>query len=77
MPKTRRSVPKAFAISTVASSDLMKTGVFLEDYEMERACHGYEKTNRHPGLLKILSTCLTVSLRTFGGVISIYSTRTS
>ena len=77
MSKTRRSVPKAFAISTADSSDLIKTGVFLEDYEMEIACHGHGKTNRHPGLLKILSTCLTVSLSTFGGVISIYSTRTN
>ena len=71
MPKTRRSVPKALAISTAASSDLIKTGVFLEDNEMEMACHAHETTNRHPGLLKILSTCLIVSLRTFGGVISI------
>jgi len=67
-----RSAPKEVAISTAVSTDLMKTGVFLEAFQPSEKKSCVMRTYLHPGLFKILTTCLMVSERTFGGVMSIW-----
>lgn len=67
-----RSVPKEVAISTAVSTDLTKTGDFLEVFQPREKKVCVVPTYLHPGLFKILTTCLTVSARTFGGVMSIW-----
>ena len=69
---THLSLANVGASSTAISADLTKTGVLLNKIPQHYRCEVKVKTYRHPGLLRILTTCLTVSSITFGGVISIY-----
>jgi len=69
---THLSLANVGASSIAISADLTKTGVLLRNVPQCYCCKVKAKTYRHPGLFKILTTCLTVSSMTFGGVMSIY-----
>ena len=69
---THLSLANIGASSIAISADLTKTGVLLRRVGQRYCCGVKVKTYRHPGLFKILTTCLTVSSMTFGGVMSIY-----
>ena len=65
------SLANVGASSIAISADLTKTGVLLRKVPQRYCCKVKATTYRHPGLFKILTTCLTVSSMTFGGVMSI------
>jgi len=69
---THLSLANVGASSIAISADLTKTGVLLRKILQHYFYEVRVKAYRHPGLFKILTTCLTVSSMTFGGVISIY-----
>lgn len=69
---THLSLANVGASSIAISADLTKTGVLLNKTPQRCRCEAKVKTYRHPGLLRILTTCLTVSSITFGGVMSIW-----
>jgi len=69
---THFSLANVGASSIAISADLTKTGVLLGKIPQRYCCKVKATSYRHPGLFKILTTCLTVSSMTFGGVMSIY-----
>lgn len=69
---THLSLANIGASSIAISADLTKTGVLLREVAQNCSCQVKIEMYRHPGLLKILTTCFTVSSITFGGVMSIY-----
>jgi len=69
---THLSLANVGASSIAISADLTKTGVLLRKVPQHHCREVKTNAYRHPGLFKILTTCLTVSSITFGGVMSIY-----
>ena len=69
---TYLSLANVGASSIAISADLTKTGVLLSEILQHVGREIWMGAYRHPGLFKILTTCLTVSSITFGGVMSIY-----